>query len=208
MNGAKHKIHFLHLPLIIMLFAVNQAVANSGGGKNDPPPVQLSVKTNAVALGLAIANAAVEIGWGEHCSVNLPFYYSAWDYFNTHKKFRMLGVQPEYRYWLRRGEGWFFGIHAGVTYWNEAHDNNYRYQDHDGKHPAWGGGLAVGHRWQFNRHWAIEASLGGGLYHLYYDKFRNEPNGEWLATSHRNLFCLDQANLSIVYTFGKKGGRR
>ena len=33
MNGAKHKIHFLHLPLIIMLFAVNQAVAQSGGVK-------------------------------------------------------------------------------------------------------------------------------------------------------------------------------
>ena len=66
----------------------------------------------------------------------------------------------------------------------------------------------MGHRWQLNRHWAIEASLGGGFYRLYYDKFRNEPNGEWLATSHRNLFCLDQANLSIVYTFGKKGGRR
>ena len=180
----------------------------SGGGKNDPPPVQLSVKTNAVALGLAIANAAVEIGWGEHYSVNLPFYYSAWDYFNTNKKFRMLGTQPEFRYWLRRGEGWFFGAHAGVTYWNEAHDDRYRYQDHDGKHPAWGGGFAVGHRWQLNRHWAIEASLGGGFYRLYYDKFRNEPNGEWLATSHRNLFCLDQANLSIVYTFGKKGGRR
>lgn len=159
-------------------------------------------------MGLAVANAAVEIGWGEHYSVNLPFYYSAWDYFNTHKKFRMLGTQPEFRYWLRRGEGWFFGVHAGVTYWNEAHDNQYRYQDHDGKHPAWGGGLAVGHRWRFNRHWAIEASVGGGVYHLYYDKFHNEPNGQLIYTRHRSLFCIDQANLSIVYTFGKKGGRK
>ena len=178
------------------------------GGKSQPSAVQLSVKTNAVALGLAVANAAVEIGWGDHYSVNLPFYYSAWDYFNTHKKFRMLGTQPEFRYWLRRGEGWFFGAHAGVTYWNEAHDDRYRYQDHDGKHPAWGGGLAVGHRWRFNRHWAIEASVGGGVYRLYYDKFYNEPNGQFIGTYHRTLLCLDQANLSIVYTFGKKGGRK
>lgn len=180
-----------------------------GGGK--PPysqSVTYSLKTNALAVGLAIANAAVEIGWGEHCSVNLPFYYSAWDYFNTNKKLRVLGTQPEFRYWLRRSEGWFFGAHAGVTYWNEAHDDRYRYQDHEGRSPAWGGGFAVGRRWRFNRHWAIEASLGGGVYRLHYDKFRNEPNGEWLATKWRTLLCLDQANLSIVYTFGRKGGQR
>lgn len=69
-----------------------------GGGKQPHSQCVIDIKTNAVALGLAIANAAVEIGWGEHCSVNLPFYYSAWDYFNTNKKFRMLGAQPVFRY--------------------------------------------------------------------------------------------------------------
>ena len=172
-----------------------------GGGKRPHSQCVIAIKTNAVALGLAIANAAVEIGWGEHCSVNLPFYYSAWDYFNTNKKFRMLGAQPEFRYWLRRGEGWFFGAHAGVTYWNEAHNDHYRYQDHDGKHPAYGGGLAIGHRWRLNRHWAIEASLGGGVYRLYYDKFYNEPNGQLIETRRKNFYGVDQANLSIVYTF-------
>ena len=122
------------------------ACANFGGGKSAHSQTSVSIKTNAVALGLAVANAAVEIGWGEHHSLNLPFYYSAWDYFSTNKKLRMLGVQPEYRYWLRRGEGWFFGAHVGVTYWNEAHDDCYRYQDHNGCTPAWGGGLAIGHR--------------------------------------------------------------
>lgn len=179
-----------------------------GGGKQPHSQCVIDIKTNAVALGLAIANAAVEIGWGEHCSVNLPFYYSAWDYFNTNKKFRMLGAQPEFRYWLRRGEGWFFGAHAGVTYWNEAHNDRYRYQDHDGKHPAYGGGLSIGHRWHFNRHWAIEASLGGGVYRLYYDKFYNEPNGQLIETRRKNFYGCDQANLSIVYTFGRKGGKR
>ena len=120
----------------------------------------------------------------------------------------MLGAQSEFRYWLRRGEGWFFGAHAGVTYWNEAHNDRYRYQDHDGKHPAYGGGLAVGHRWRFNRHWAIEASVGGGVYRLYYDKSLNEPNGQLIETRRKNFYGCDQANLSIVYTFGKKGGRK
>ena len=120
----------------------------------------------------------------------------------------MLGAQSEFRYWLRRGEGWFFGAHAGVTYWNEAHNDRYRYQDHDGKHPAYGGGLAIGHRWRFNRHWAIEASIGGGVYRLYYDKFYNEPNGQLIETRRKNFYGCDQANLSIVYTFGKKGGRK
>ena len=184
-----------------------------GGGKQPHSQCVIAIKTNAVALGLAIANAAVEIGWGEHCSVNLPFYYSAWDYFNTNKKFRMLGAQPEFRYWLRRGEGWFFGAHAGVTYWNEAHNDRYRYQDHDGKHPAYGGGLAIGHRWRFNRHWAIEASVGGGVYRLYYDKFYNTPrtkDGLMIESIKKTYWGIDQVAVSFSYSFDlkKKGGKR
>ena len=125
----------------------------------------------------------------------------------------MLGAQPEFRYWLRRGEGWFFGAHAGVTYWNEAHNDRYRYQDHDGKHPAYGGGLAIGHRWRFNRHWAIEASVGGGVYRLYYDKFYNTPrtkDGLMIESIKKTYWGIDQAAVSFSYSFDlkKKGGKR
>ena len=58
----------------------------------------LSVKTNALGLGLAIANAAVEIDICKHLSFNLPVYYSAWDYFSETIKFRTLAVQPEIRH--------------------------------------------------------------------------------------------------------------
>ena len=44
---------------------------------------QLHVKTNAIGLGLGIANLAVEADICQHLSFTLPVYYSAWDYFQT-----------------------------------------------------------------------------------------------------------------------------
>lgn len=61
---------------------------------------KLHVKTNAIGLGMGIANVAAEIDLAKHWSFTLPVYYSAWDYFKTTIKFRTFSVQPEFRYWL------------------------------------------------------------------------------------------------------------
>lgn len=176
----------------------------------------LSVKTNALGLGLAIANAAVEIDLCKHWSFNLPVYYSAWDYFSETIKFRTLAVQPEIRYWFSeknlRNDGWYLGAHFGLAYYNIATDGEYRTQDHDGTSPALGGGLAIGYRMPIskNNRWKMEFSIGAGAYSLHYDKFRNYHNGLLVSTEKKTYIGIDQASVSFSYTFDlkRKGGAR
>lgn len=188
----------------------------------DPAPIveqwgrKLYVKTNALGLGLAIANAAVEIDICKHWSFNLPVYYSAWDYFSETIKFRTLAVQPEIRYWFsgknRRSDGWYLGAHFGLAYYNIATDGEYRTQDHDGTSPALGGGLAVGYRMPISRNnrWKMEFSIGAGAYKLHHDKFRNYHNGLLVYTEKKTYIGIDQASVSFSYTFDlkRKGGAR
>ncbi len=188
----------------------------------DPAPIvkererKLYVKTNALGLGLAIANAAVEIDLCKHWSFNLPVYYSAWDYFTETIKFRTLAVQPEIRYWFSEknlcNDGWYLGAHFGLAYYNIATDGEYRTQDHDGKSPALGGGLAVGYRMPIskNNRWKMEFSIGAGAYKLHHDKFRNYHNGLLVYTEKKTYIGIDQASVSFSYTFDlkRKGGAR
>ncbi len=176
----------------------------------------LSVKTNALGLGLAIANAAVEIDLCKHWSFNLPVYYSAWNYFTPTVKFRTFAVQPEMRYWFSeknlRNDGLFVGAHFGLAYYNIATDGEYRTQDHDGTSPAFGGGLSVGYRMPIskNNRWKVEFSIGAGAYSLHYDKFHNYHNGFLVSTEKKTYIGIDQASVSFSYTFDlkRKGGAR
>ncbi len=180
---------------------------------------QLHLKTNALGLGLAIANVAVEVDLAKHWSFTLPVYYSAWDYFKTTIKFRTFAVQPEVRYWFRPdNEGWFVGAHFGYAFYNLAWDGDYRYQDHDRDTPAMGGGIAAGYRTHLskNKRWKMEFSLGGGVYPLDYDKFHNTKvtkEGLMVESSIKKTYWgLDQASVSIAYAFDlkkkKKGGKK
>lgn len=171
------------------------------------------VKTNALGWGLAIANAAVEFDLCHHWSINIPIYYSAWNYFRSTVKFRTAMIQPEVRYWFRdNNDGWYAGAHVGVGHYNIATNGTYRTQDHKGKSPAWGGGLAVGYRLPISRdnRWKVEFSLGAGVYGLNHDKHRNQHNGLLVYTEKKTYFGIDQAAVSFSYTFDlkKKGGAR
>jgi hypothetical protein len=192
------------------------SVAKSNSVKEDDWTRKLHVKTNAIGLGLGIANVAPEIDIAKHLSFTLPVYYSAWNYFKTTIKFRTLAVQPELRYWISpNNEGFFAGAHFGLAYYNFAADGDYRYQDHNGKKPAIGGGLSIGYVLPIsdNNRWRIEFSLGAGVYAVHYDKFFNTPNtkeGLMIDSGKTTYWGIDQAAISFVYTFNlkKKGDRR
>lgn len=173
-------------------------------------------KTNAIAWGFAIANAAVEFDLCKHLSLSVPVYYSAWDYFVSTLKFRTFSVTPEFRFWLtENSSGPFVGMHFGFTYYNFAFDRSHRYQDHSEKTPAIGGGLSLGYRMPIgtSKHWKVEFSMGYGAHWLYYDKFQNTDRtnvGRLLDTVKKVDFGIDQVNLSISYSFDLKklGGKR
>ena len=173
---------------------------------------RLVVKTNAVGWAMAISNVAVEIDLSRRLSLNIPVYYSAWNYFSGTTKFRILAAQPELRYWPTRDRRFFAGVHFGVASYNLALGGKWRIQDHDGTTPALGGGVSVGYRMPLGRNdrWNVEFSLGAGAYRLHYDKFHNEPGGAYSSTVRKTFFGVDNAAVSFSYTFDlkKKGGRR
>ena len=116
----------------------------------------LHIATNLPAWGLLMSNATLEIDFARRWSLALPVYYSALNYFADNVKFRTVTIQPELRYWFRGCESsWYAGAHMGLSYFNVAWGDLFRYQDHNMNTPAIGGGLTVGYRMPLgeSKHW-------------------------------------------------------
>ncbi|MGM9759024.1 MAG: DUF3575 domain-containing protein [Parabacteroides sp.] len=175
---------------------------------------KLHIKTNAIGLGMAIANMAAEIDLAKHWSFTLPVYYCTWDYFKSTIKFRVFSAYPEFRYWLSKyNEGLFTGAHFGLAFYNFAFNGDYRYQRHNRDIPAMGGGVSIGYRMPIskNNRWLMECSLGAGVYPLHYDKFRNTPNtkdGFLIESIKKTYWGIDQVAVSFSYMFDLKKKRR
>ena len=176
----------------------------------------LHLKTNAVGLGMAMVNAAVEIDVTKHWSIVLPVYYSAWNYFKETIKFRTLAIMPESRYWIsENNDGFFAGAHFGLAYYNFAFNGPYRYQDHFRQNPALGGGLSIGYRLPVSKNdrLHLEFSIGGGAYKLHYDIFyntRHTQEGLLIESVNSTYWGIDQVAVSFSYAIDlkKKGERR
>lgn len=169
------------------------------------------LKTNAVGLGMIIANVAGEIDLGEHWSVALPVYYTALNYFSKTTKFRTFAVYPELRYWpSAENQGFFTNVHLGVASFNVATNDELRYQNHEGKRPAFGGGLGVGYRLPLtkNERWHMEFVLGAGVYNVHYDTFYNVPNGKYIESIKKTYWGIDNAAINISYRFNLKENKR
>lgn len=163
------------------------------------------VKSNLPAWLCLWTNVACEIDITPHLSATLPIYYSGFNYFTRTLKFRTFALQPELRFWPRKdNHGFFMGAHFGMVYYNIALKGDYRYQDKDANTPALGGGLAIGYRFRLNSdpNLSMEATIGGGIYHLDYDIFHNYTNGLLCGRRQRTFYGIDQAALSIIYRFG------
>lgn len=177
---------------------------------------QMYVKTNAPAWIMLWQNLALEIDIAPHWSFSVPVYWSPYNYGKQTLKFRTLSTVPEFRYWLRSDNmGFYVNTHFGVGSYNYAKGKEYRYQHHNGKTPAIGGGIGLGYRFYFcrNHHWSMEAALGFGIYQLDYDIFQNTPHtdhGYLLGRRKRTFYGIDQAAFSFCYSFGltKKGGAK
>lgn len=177
------------------------------------------LSTNAIGIAMGITNLAGEVDIAKHWTARLALSHCGWDYVKSTIKFRNAAAYPEIRWFSRpNNTGFFINAHAGVAYYNFAFDGDKRYQDRDGRHPTFGGGIGIGGRWfiSADRHWMLEAAVGGGIYPLDYDVFDNTPNvkdGLKLYSKKKTYYGFDQAAISIVYRFGpamfselKKGG--
>ena len=172
----------------------------------------LAAKNNIIYDAALVANLGVEIGFGKHFSVDIPVTYSPYT-ISSNYRMRTLSVQPDLRYYLKEGwRGHFFGIHGNFAYYNVVTPFNTktRYQDRDGKHPLYGGGISYGYSLPFRKdsRWGVEFTIGVGYAYLDYDCFYNVDNGAWFTKDTKHYFGLDKAGITIYYRIVDKNRKK
>jgi len=166
----------------------------------------IALKTNLAALGLLVANLGVEFSFGRGFSLDLPFYYSPYD-ITSKFRVRVLGTQPELRYWLRSdqpGAGHFLGLNGTVAGFDISFPHSDRFQDPE--HALWGLGLSYGYALNFgtNKHWGLEFNIGAGYMNYHLDTFENVYNGKLLNTEKKNYWGITRVGFSLTYKFWRR----
>jgi hypothetical protein len=180
----------------------------------------ISAKTNVALWGLdAIANAEAEfflpVTKDRAFSINLPVMYSPYTVSNNWK-YRLLVVQPEFRWWLSNAERWwlrqerpsnthFVGLHAHLAWFNVAVNSHDRYQGKEGTAlPLWGAGVSYGYAMLLPwwKGCGIEFTLGVGYAHITYDQYHNDvPNGAKYATGVDHYWGITRLGISLIHHF-------
>ena len=163
----------------------------------------IHLKTNLLTWGLLEANIAVEAELTDHLSLSVPVYYTALDWFNVRTKFRVLGTQPELRWWPLQGfKGPFVAAHGSFGWYNVSwKSSRYRYQDRGTRSPAYGGGINAGWKFHLDRHhrWGLEFSVGAGYLYLDYDRFWNQANGAWVDSHLKHYWGIDHVAATLSW---------
>ncbi|BEG99039.1 hypothetical protein BSYN_13040 [Bacteroides sedimenti] len=165
----------------------------------------LTIKNNLLYDATTTPNLALEIGLGKKTTLDLygglnPFTY------NDNKKLKHWLVQPELRFWnCERFNGLFFGIHAHGGQFNvggiEFPFNIFpEVKEHRFEGYFYGGGVSVGNQWILNKHWNLEASIGGGYARTHYDKYVCPKCGPKVNSGNKNYWGVTKATLSLIYT--------
>ncbi|MDR1003919.1 MAG: DUF3575 domain-containing protein [Prevotellaceae bacterium] len=163
----------------------------------------VALKSNLLYDLTGTFNLGAEFRLGRKWTLDLPVSYNPWQYAEG-RKLKHLLFQPELRYWTGQAfRGSFWGIHAHTAQFNIARifSDNLQYE-------GWlaGAGISYGYRWNFSRHWGLEASIGVGYAYIDYDRYRlNADNccGELTASSHKHYLGVTKAALSLIYNIGR-----
>lgn len=172
------------------------------------PPQQeyrfLALKTNALFLAAGVANLGFEAELWKRWSIDIPVWYSPYDFTPT-RKLRLLAIQPEIRRWIKKaGKGHFLGLHTHVAGFNIAINDHGRYQDPN--HALWGLGVSYGYSRQLgkNKHWNIEFNIGAGFAEYSYDEYRNWENGPKVDSGSDWYWGITRAGISLSYRWFKE----
>lgn len=179
---------------------------------------QVAVKTNLLTDAMTTPNLGIEVGLGGKSTLNLVYGLNPWKFDSTRHGERFARhwvIMPEYRYWLcSRFSGHFFGVHAMVGQLNVNNVDLWlpggfvsginlvkaaktgRYQGE-----FLGGGITYGYQWALSRHWNIEAEIGAGYGHLWYDQYPCGDCGKRMSYGHANYIGVTKLGLSVMYVF-------
>lgn len=155
----------------------------------------VALKTNAFYWLATTPNLGVEFATSRKVTIELSGAYNPWT-FNDGKKMRFWLAQPEVKYWFcEKFEGHFIGFHVhGAQYFGGFNKKRY-----DGY--LAGFGFSYGYDWILSPHWNIEAEIGLGYAHLWYDQSDRIPCLKNKEHHHKNYVGVTRAALSFIYIF-------
>lgn len=179
---------------------------------------QLAIKTNLLYDATTTPNLGAEVGLGKKHTAQLFYGFNPWEFDSSSKGERKVKhwlLMPEYRWWsCTTFNGWFFGIHGMGGEFNAGNvdlpipgvffngDNlqkevkDYRYEGR-----FLGGGATIGYQWILGRHWNLEAELGLGYDHVWYDKYPCSECGKRIEKAETNYAGITKVGLSVLYLF-------
>lgn len=155
----------------------------------------VALKTNALYWMATTPNLGVEFATSRKFTIELAGAYNPWT-FKDDKKMRFWLVQPEMKYWFcEKFEGHFVGLHLhGAQFFGGFCQKRY-----DGY--LAGFGLSYGYDWILSPHWNLEAEIGLGYAHLWYDESPRIPCVKCKTPQQKDYLGPTKAALSIIYIF-------
>lgn len=179
---------------------------------------QFAAKTNLLYDATTTPNLGVELGVGNKNTVNIVYGLNLWTFDSkTHgeRKAKHWLLMPEYRWWTcSKFNGHFFGAHAFGGQFNAGNidiplpggffgGENLRKGVRDARYQGWfaGVGATYGYQWILSRHWNVEAEVGVGYGHAWYDKYTCTSCSSKIGNGGANYLGITKLGLSILYIF-------
>ena len=179
---------------------------------------EVAVKTNILYDAMTTPNLGVEIGAGLKNTFQLFYGLNPWKFnSDTHgRRFAKHWVlMPEYRWWLcTKYNGHFIGVHAMGGEFNAASVSlpipGFFFSGENipkaVKDTRFQGGFAgigatYGYQWILDRHWNVEAEIGIGYNHVWYDQYPCYVCGSKIKSGQTNYAGVTKLGLSLVYLF-------
>ena len=179
---------------------------------------QVAVKTNLLYDATTTPNLGMEIGVGRKNTLQLVYGLNPWTFnSDSHgdRKAKHWLLMPEYRWWTcSKFNGHFLGVHLMGGQYNASNldfplpgaffsGENLVKGVKDSRYQGWyaGAGFTYGYQWILSKHWNIEAEIGVGYNHVWYDKYPCYECGTKLADGSTNYVGLTKLGLSFLYIF-------
>jgi outer membrane protein OmpA-like peptidoglycan-associated protein len=168
-----------------------------------------AIKTNLLADLTTSMNLGFEFRTGDHTSLELVGQWNPFMFRDGATKWKHIGAQPEFRYWLKETfRSHFFGVQATYAFYNVGGLPNGPFTDymHNNRFQGdlYGLGVSWGHRWNFNRHWGLEVTAALGYLHKAYDRWECESCGKLLDSPTKNYFGPTEIGVNLIFGGGTK----
>lgn len=177
----------------------------------------VALKTNLLYDAATTPNLGIEVGLGVRNSLQLFYGLNPWKFGkgDDQRYAKHWVVMPEFRWWTcTKFNGHFFGVHLLGGEYNAANislpipgfffgGDNLRSGIKESRYQGWmaGAGATYGYQWILSKHWNLEAEIGVGYIHAWYDRYPCYECGTKISSGNTNYAGITKLGVSLLYIF-------